>query len=245
MDRIRRDEPRLLILETSGKVGRVALAEGACLGDERWLDEARRHARDLAPTVAELCAARGWKVRDLDAVIVGVGPGSYTGLRVGIMAAKTLAFASGCVVLGIPTFAVIARQAPPDATDLDVLADAQQQNLYVQRWSRGRTGWTSQPLRIRPATEWLAGLTPGVWVSGPGLAAHEAQVPAANPRVVIERRDPQPSCLLELGLERWRRGETDDPWKLEPLYLRPSNAEETWDRRKANKEASRHGDGET
>src|SRR5262245_54581541 len=94
-----RDEPRLLILETSGKTGRVALAEGARLGIVRTLDEARRHARDLAPTIAQLCADYGWKVRELDGVVVSLGPGSYTGLRVGIMSAKTLAYASGCIVL--------------------------------------------------------------------------------------------------------------------------------------------------
>src|SRR5690349_16583220 len=113
----RRDEPRLLILETSGKIGRVAVAEGARFGDVQTLDGARRHARDLAPTIAELCAARGWKVRELDGVLVSLGPGSYTGLRIGIMSAKTLAYASGCLVLGLPTFAAIARQAPAEAID--------------------------------------------------------------------------------------------------------------------------------
>src|SRR5688572_658963 len=105
-------EPRMLILESSGRTGRVALALGANLLSERVLDEARRHARDLAPAVSELCAAQGWRVRDLQAVAVSLGPGSYTGLRVGIISAKTLAYAVGCVAFGIETFAAIARQAP-------------------------------------------------------------------------------------------------------------------------------------
>ncbi len=239
------DEPRLLILETSGKTGRVALAEGSRLGDVRTLDEARRHARDLAPTISELCTARGWKVRELDAVLVSLGPGSYTGLRVGIMSAKALAYAAGCVVLGLETFAAIVRQAPADATDVDVLADAQQQNVYVQRWSRADGRWTSQPLRICPANEWLAGLPAGVWVSGPGLAPVEARIPATNPRAAAELRDPGPAALLELGLERWHRGEADDPWTLGPHYLRPSNAEENWDRRRADTVTRRQGDKET
>jgi tRNA threonylcarbamoyladenosine biosynthesis protein TsaB len=238
-------EPRLLILETSGKVGRVAIAEGPRLGDGRTLDEARRQARDLAPAISRLCAAQGWKVRELDGVLVSLGPGSYTGLRVGIMSAKTLAYASGCVVLGLPAFAAIARQAPPDATDIDVLADAQQQNVYVQRWSHAAGAWSSQPLQICPAAEWLAGLKPHIWVTGPGLPLHESRVPAANPRVPLELRDPQPARLLELGLERWRRGEADDPWTLEPLYLRASNAEENWDRRTRDKQTRRQGDAET
>ena len=79
------------------------------------LDESRRHARDLAPAVRDLLAEQGWPARSLEAVIVSRGPGSYTGLRVGIMSAKTLAYATGCALLAVDTFAVIARQAPPEA----------------------------------------------------------------------------------------------------------------------------------
>jgi tRNA threonylcarbamoyladenosine biosynthesis protein TsaB len=231
MDRSRRDEPRLLILETSGKVGCVAVAEGTQIAEVRNLEESRRHARDLAPAVAELCAARSWRVRDLDAVFVSLGPGSYTGLRVGIMTAKMLAYASRCIVIGIETFAAIAHQAPPEAVEVEVLADAQQMNVYVQRWSRRGSGWTFQPLAIRSAKEWLSELQPGVWATGPGVAPYEAQLPATNRPAPHPRRVPQPESLLAVGLERWRLGETDDPWTLEPRYLRPSNAEENWDRR--------------
>src|SRR5262245_19766278 len=59
------DQPRLLILETSGRTGQVAVAEGGVLRAVRALDETRRHARDLAPTVAELLAEQGWKPRDV------------------------------------------------------------------------------------------------------------------------------------------------------------------------------------
>src|SRR5258708_28493242 len=159
--------PKFPILETSGRVGRVAVAHGAQLGDVRTLDETRRHARDLAPAVAELCAARGWAVRDLDGVIVSVGPGSYTGLRVGLMSAKTLAYATGCRVLGIETFAAIARQTPAVADRVAVIADAQQQNVYAQIWRRDVDGGQAvAPLAIRPLAEWVAEFEEGTWVSG-------------------------------------------------------------------------------
>src|SRR5262249_51334058 len=110
-------DERLLILETSGRVGIVALAEGDRLRASRRLDEARRHARDLAPTVADLLAAAGagWKPRDLHAVVVGRGPGSYTGLRVGNIPAKTIAYATGCAIIALDTFPFLAAQAldPP------------------------------------------------------------------------------------------------------------------------------------
>jgi tRNA threonylcarbamoyladenosine biosynthesis protein TsaB len=225
--------PKLLILETSGRVGRVAVALGPDLGEVRTLDETRRHARDLAPAVAALCKARGWAVRDLDGVIASIGPGSYTGLRVGLMSAKALAFATGCRLIGVQTFAAIARQSPSGVDRVAVIADAQQQHVYAQVWQRTGDGWSAiAPLAIRPFADWLANLHEGVWVSGPAVRLYESQFTDRNPRVPAEFREALPESLLELGLLRWRAGEADDVHALEPLYLRPSNAEENWDKRK-------------
>jgi tRNA threonylcarbamoyladenosine biosynthesis protein TsaB len=224
-------EPRLLILETSGRVGAVAVAEGAVLRDVRRLDEARRHARDLAPTVAELLAAQHWRPRDLHAVIVSRGPGSYTGLRVGIMSAKTLAYATGCVLLAVDTFHAIAVQAPPDALTLDVLADAQQDKVYVQHFASPESAAPfapAGPLHIQPFAEWLEQRQPSAWVTGPGLRVAGRRLPDGVPVVGAEHWEPQAESLLKLGLERYRRGERDDVWSAEPLYLRPSAAEEQW-----------------
>src|SRR5205823_13861207 len=99
-----------LMVEPSGRAGLVALAEGMVLRGVRPLDEARRHARDLAPAVRQLLDAAGWQPRDLQGVIVSRGPGSYTGLRVGLMSAKTLAYATGCALLAVDTFTAIALQ---------------------------------------------------------------------------------------------------------------------------------------
>lgn len=224
-------EPRLLILETSSRVGQVALAEGEHLRGVRRLDEGRRHARDLAPAVKDLLAIQGWPPRSLHGVIVSRGPGSYTGLRVGIMSAKALAYATGCAVLAIDTFLAIAFQAPADALRVDVLADAQQGKVYVQRFGRAAPAeaWLPEaPLRVQPFAEWLAQRDEGVWVSGPGLRGHEGELSAAGRAVAAERWDSQPDSLLRLGLERYRKGERDDLWLVEPLYLRPSSAEEKW-----------------
>jgi len=224
-------EPRFLSLETSGRVGQVALAEGDQVRGVRRLDEARRHARDLAPAVKDLLDRQGWRPRDLQAVIVSRGPGSYTGLRVGLMSAKTLAYATGCAVLAIDTFAAIARQAPDETLRLDVLADAQQDKVYVQRFGRPapREGMQAlSDLSIQPFSQWLAGRDKDAWVSGPGLRGHETRLPPDVPVVPADRWDPQPESLLGIGLDRYRRGERDDLWSLEPLYLRPSAAEEKW-----------------
>jgi tRNA threonylcarbamoyladenosine biosynthesis protein TsaB len=220
---------RLLILETSGRSGLVAVAEDEAVVGRCRLDEGRRNGRDVAPAVAELLASQGWKPRSIAAVIVSLGPGSYTGLRVGIMSAKTFAYATGCALLAIDTFAAVAEQAPPEVQALEVLADAQKEKVYVQSFRRSDSGWRIEtPLAIRPFTEWLADRRSEAWVSGPGLQRWESHLPADVPRVEPGRREPLAEGLLRLGLARFRAGQRDDVWSLEPLYLRPSSAEEQW-----------------
>jgi tRNA threonylcarbamoyladenosine biosynthesis protein TsaB len=221
--------PRLLILETSSRTGQVALAMGDQLRGVRILDEARRHARDLAPAVAALLAEQGWKPRDVQAILVSRGPGSYTGLRVSIMSAKTFAYAAGCALVGVDTFAAVALQAPETVAQVDVLADAQQDKVYVQSFARHGCGWLPRaPLAIRPFADWLAAREAIASVTGPGLRKWAARLPGEVPVVDANLWEPQPASLLHLGLARYAAGERDDPWALEPLYLRPSSAEEQW-----------------
>ena len=94
-----------LILETSGRVGQVGLARGDVLVRVAMLDATRRHARDLSSTVGRLLAGENLTARELAGIIVGIGPGGYTGLRVGVMSAKALAYATGCRLIAVPTFA--------------------------------------------------------------------------------------------------------------------------------------------
>ncbi len=224
-------EQRLLIIETSGKAGSVAVASGDRLLASRPLDETRRHGRDLAPLVGELLGERGWRPRDLSAVIVGRGPGSYTGLRVGLMSAKALAFATGCKLLAVETFAVVALQAGHNVLAVDVLADAQQDRVYVQRFARSDPESLFTPrteLSIQPFATWLQARSGEAWLTGPGLRVPGRRLPEGLLVTPPERWDPAPQSLLSLGWARLRAGEADDLWTVEPLYLRPSAAETQW-----------------
>jgi tRNA threonylcarbamoyladenosine biosynthesis protein TsaB len=218
---------RVLILETSGRAGQVAVADGGRVLAERRLSETRRHGRDLAPAVAELLAERGWPPRTIGAVVVGRGPGSYTGLRVGVMSAKAFAFATGARLFAVDTFAAITDQAPPDAEQIDVIADAQQRQLYVQRFERAGAEWRAvTELAVRPADEWLT--APAASVSGPGLVLVQDRLPTGCRAVDAADREPRPASLLRLALARSDLDRGDDPWALEPLYARPSSAEQNW-----------------
>ena len=217
-------QPRLLILETSQRIGKVALALGETIVGERALDEQRRHARDLTPAIQELLQAQGWKARELDGVLVSRGPGSYTGLRVGIMAAKTLAYATGCALIAIDTFAAIACGFAHPAQNLDVIADAQQGKIYAQRF-----GAHPEPLTILPFERWLeSALAWHVAVTGPGLEIFANRLPTELKIMPADSWLPRVESILQIGLARFLKGERDDLFAVEPLYLRASSAEEKW-----------------
>ena len=163
--------------------------------------------------------------RDLDAVIVSRGPGSYTGLRVGIMSAKTLAFATGCALLAIDTFEAIAQQAPAGCANIDVIADAQQDKVYVQRF-----GAFPEPLTVLPLSMWLdSALAWHCAVTGPGLETFGNRLPPELTILPKETWFALPASLLQIGLRRFQQGERDDPFAVEPLYLRASEAERKWE----------------
>jgi tRNA threonylcarbamoyladenosine biosynthesis protein TsaB len=235
---------KTLILETSGRIGTVAVAQGQALLAERRLDERRRHARDLAPAVRDLLHQFAWKPTDISAVIVNLGPGSYTGLRVGIMSAKVWAYATGCRLIGVPAFEAVAWQAaeflPMRSGPLPVwvVNDAQQNRVYCQRFEVGGTAaghaaslTALTSLAVRPVEQWIAELTAEDCVSGPGLRLHRDKLPPRVQVVPESAWDPQPKALLSLGLDRLARGESDNVLAVEPLYARRSSAEEMWEKR--------------
>lgn len=220
---------RVLILETSGRHGQIALAWNASIFAKKSLDQNHRNGCDLAPTVAELLHHQGWKPSEVDLVLVSTGPGSYTALRVGLISAKIFAYATGAQLVGIPTFAAIASQAPPEIMELDVVADAQKDRLYWQSFSRqNKSLRADNELKVIGIQDWIQQRKPAAVVTGPGLVKWALRIPAGTPRMEPTCWDPQPESLLQNGLERWESGQLDDARTLEPLYCRPSSAEEQW-----------------
>jgi tRNA threonylcarbamoyladenosine biosynthesis protein TsaB len=226
------DSPRLLLLETSGTVGRVGVAQGAALLAEVALDERRRHARDLAPATERLLREQGWQPGDVEGVVVSQGPGSYTGLRVGLMSAKTFAWAVGCSLIAVPTLEVVAFQARGHARQVETIADAQQDRVYRQRFRLSDAGETPQAvtdLAVFDAPAWQAEWSSAFPLIGPGLLHWHERLPSQVRLLPAELWLPGLPALLALGLHRWLHGQFSDPFTLEPLYLRPSSAEEKWE----------------
>lgn len=221
---------RVLVLETAGPVGQAALASGSEVLGEARLDAGRRRASDLGLAVERLLKATGWTAIELTAVVVALGPGSYTGLRVGLASAKALAYATGAAFFGVESFAAWAVAAPDEVRELSVVADGLKGTLFRRDYRRDEiAGWQpGGPLGIVAADDWLAGLRPGTLVSGPMAVALEGRLPA-DVRVATGP-GPRPADLLTAARTLpW--AVTTDVWTAEPFYLRGSSAEE-----KANRE---------
>jgi tRNA threonylcarbamoyladenosine biosynthesis protein TsaB len=226
----------LLVLDTSTERAALGLLTKAGRVYSAATEAGRRHGRDLIPRLAAILAEAGLNIGDVDALAVGLGPGSYTGLRVGVMAAKTLAYVTGAVVLGLDSLEAVGRNAPAEAMRIAVIGDAQRGDLYVADFVRqapGAAPVSTQPTHIERLSDWLARLEPDHFILGPGLnsprirAAIPAELLPANPALNF----PEGNALIELARDAWMSGRRDDPWSLEPRYLRKSAAEEKWESR--------------
>jgi tRNA threonylcarbamoyladenosine biosynthesis protein TsaB len=209
-----------LVLESSGRIAHVGLARESVIVHARQLDEQRRHARDLTVAIEEMMLRESLTVKQLAGIVVSIGPGGYTGLRVGLATAKVLAYASGVPLIAVPTFHAIASQSSVER--LWVIADALQGLLYVQRFGNGRP---KDELRIAPAEEWLPWANREVWLSGPGVKVYQDRLPCDVRTVPEGEQQPTLAGVLRasVGMTPLTR---DELFRLEPLYLRGSSAEE-------------------
>ena len=164
------------------------------------------------------------RVASIRLVVVAVGPGSFTGLRIGVTTAKTLAYAVGAEVIGVNTLAVIAEQAPPAATPLWVVMDAQRQELFAAKFDGQRR--FIRETQIASQTEWLNSLQPGDYVTGPGLRRFVPAMPAGVNAVDESLWMPLADAVGQLGWRDFQAGRRNDVWSLLPQYYRQSAAEE-------------------
>ena len=202
---------RVLGLETSGPLCRVAvgtwrarpLGAAAALRDGRFVertggDGLARHAEVLLGLVDAALRASGVRLRALDGVAVSLGPGSFTGLRVGLAAAKTFAAFGPLPLAGVPTLAAMAAEAG-GAGLLWTARDAGRGEVYAARFRAGPRG--------------------------PRPAGAVAILPAAALAPGARTEPPRAATVAALGAARLLGGRRDDPDRLVPLYVRRPEAE--------------------
>lgn len=229
----------ILALETSDKSCSVAaLHSGKLLAEHA--PENLRSAQALASTIELVLSQAHWQTSEIELIAVTTGPGSFTGLRVGVTTAKVLGYSLGTPVLGVNTLHAIALQAVPQLlasaqqqntpTKIVAVIDAQRQELFSQTFElqAGSLQPCGEP-EILPVTAWLTQLTPETLVTGPGLKKAQASLPEGTTALPPELWQPQACTVGQLANELYQQGQRSDIWSLAPLYLRRSAAEEKAD----------------
>ena len=141
---------RLLAVDTSTLTGAVALLEDDTLVAESRLNVALTHGERLLPAIDGILAAAGWSLAELDALAVAVGPGSFTGLRIGVSTVKGLAFATGKPTVPVSTLEALAWSLPLAAHPVCPVLDARKGEVYTALFlTRG-----DQPERLRALWVW-------------------------------------------------------------------------------------------
>jgi tRNA threonylcarbamoyladenosine biosynthesis protein TsaB len=195
---------------------------------QRALPEGQRSAKSLLPCVADALREASWRPTDLDLIAVTTGPGSFTGLRIGVVAAKTLAYATGAKLVGVHTLAAIAAGVQCEASRLWVLLDAQRQEFFAACFDLRRPLDQQLDLEthILGFEQWLALVKTGDAVAGPPVAKMRERMPAELTIADTPQTSPHAADVGGLAIAHFDAGETVDPLALTPRYFRKSAAEE-------------------
>ena len=223
---------RLLALETTEAIGSIAAAIDDKLLLEQQLEPDKRSAQSLAPGLRTVLEKVGWRPTDVQLVAVTIGPGSFTGLRVGITTAKVFAYAVGAEVLGIDTLEAIADAAPSEVQTLSAAVDAQRGEVVAQTFQRRPDGWfdPTGKAQLVAIEAWLSQLPPHSIVSGPALRKWPESLPSQVTALDPKYWHPTAANVARLAIRHYTAGRRDDLWKLAPRYSRRSAAEEKWDK---------------
>jgi len=224
---------RILAIETTEKIGSVAAVCDGNLLENIELNSRHRTAQSLAPSLQSLVKQVGWQPADVELVAVSIGPGSFTGLRIGVTTAKLFAYAVGAEVLGIDTLETIAAAAPDKVLSLCTAIDAGRGDVITGEFQRGEDGWfrPTGASQLVAVDVWTAGLAPGTIISGPALRKTAGRVPDHITMLDHKHWSPKAENAARLADRDYDAGRRDDVWSLAPKYSRRSAAEEKWDKR--------------
>ncbi len=226
---------KILALETSERIGSLAAFvaddQSPQLAAEATLPSDQRGARSLIPAIGSLLDQLGWKPTELDLICVTTGPGSFTGTRLGVTTAKTLAYATNAQLVGVHTLAAIAAGVPTSYDRLWAILDAQRKELFVSQFSAAKSSdfGESPDTKILSTDAWLAQLKPGELVCGPPLEKLRDRLPQGVLCADPAQWTPRAENVGRLGIAAFQSGATVDPMQLVPQYYRKSAAEEKAD----------------
>lgn len=230
----------ILAIDTSTPCVSVAVgSHGSVLGEVQLSREPgrpQRHAEQLAPAIRYLCDELGIELSQLAGLGVGIGPGLFTGLRVGITTAKVMAQALRVPVVGIPSLDLVAYRLRHSSRLIAAVLDARRKEVFyaLYRPVPGGVQRVSDYVVGSPddlASELMA-RGDEVLLAGDGALLYQERLLEVHRAELAGRAyaAPSPAALVELSTARFEREDFTQPRELHPLYLRKSDAEIEWER---------------
>jgi len=223
--------PQLVLgIETATFCGGVALLADDRLIASRTLNALTTYSARLLPAIKELFREAGKTLNELTGLAVSIGPGSFTGVRIGLSEAKGLAVALGIPIVGVSTLEALAVRAGRNPRLVCPVVDARRGETFVAayRWRRGAE-LPKQAITpaVMPIQDFVARLRGPCLFLGDGALRYRAQIESAMPDAAFapaHRILPSAEEVAWLGCRRLARGEADDPAQIEPVYIRASDA---------------------
>ena len=222
---------KILAIDTSTRVGSIAVVEGPLLKAQQILNISATHNQRLLPGIERILADTGWSLDDLDGFAVSLGPGSFTGLRIGLSIVKGLAWATGKPLATVPTLDALAVNVSCVPHKICPIMDARKGEVYTAVYRRGDEGIPQRLtsyMVIKPE-ELVALISETTVIVGDGLLSYgdylkrelgnRLVLPAPHLNVI------HASSVAWLGWHKLRSGESEDVSSCTPLYVRPSEAE--------------------
>ena len=221
---------RLLAVDTATEICGVALLINGKVVTELILDRNVTHTQTVVAAIDAVMGINHMKIADVDAYAVTQGPGSFTGLRIGISTLKGLAHATRKPLVGISSLAVLAHQAPSDTDTVCPLMDARRNEVYWALYRReGAVLSVAMDERAGPAAEVADAVDKACYFIGNAVPHYRASL---SERLVApatwandELNALRPAVLARLAWRRLREAPLDDPMRFSPVYLRKSDAE--------------------
>ena len=222
---------KLILIETAASMLSTAIVEDGRIICSLESDEPRSQAAMTAPFIKQMLDQAGLKARDCDAVCVSKGPGSYTGLRVGVSTAKGIAFGAGIPLIGIGTLDILAAQgrmvastipgAPEGIFDFIVpLIDARRMEVYTAVYDGTGKRLTEVAPRIIDQNSFASEIDPSASVLFIGDAADKCREPLARPGAHFLQTFPKAAAMASLATEAYEKKQFEDVAYFEPFYLK-------------------------
>ncbi|GJQ58868.1 MAG: tRNA (adenosine(37)-N6)-threonylcarbamoyltransferase complex dimerization subunit type 1 TsaB [Candidatus Scalindua sp. AMX11] len=219
---------KVIGIETSGAMGSVCLCDNDTIVGTKTFGKSFGQGKDVGSSLNSLFQEMAWTPQDIDLIAVSIGPGSYTGLRVGVTCAKTLAYSLNKPVIDVPTLDVLAENVKSSVKTFCPVIDAKRKSIYACIYERnGSAQKRITGFLLIPPKDLLDILPDHTLLFGDGITPYKDIFTQKNLTLSTDVSGIANALnVAKLGLKRYEQGERCDMETLEPLYLRRSEAEE-------------------